>query len=544
MSAVESRREEWVEKLIETEHPTIDLEKQSTTEITIDDSNKASLSAPQGSSQQLDFTSSQGKSLVPEAERHNTQAGDSNPIDSVVKEESEESDSESEALAFIDSDTQTDLTMATFPLTTLPAGLSPLPQTLFSRKQKQNLLLLQLEKLERKQPPMPAKGVFKLFESAMDEKNHHDNTELEAGRPPRSMTEFMLDFMYMQYGLKTLTLKNLSSFINALEIMAREQHPYGTLLCRLLEVFTEEPIDETLAAFLVKARSAFGGLLSKLKGSLAKGQLGDDGGKLPLSEVADLIFALFLSHREAGEHVLTRLLPSSLSDTDRAGLLFCGKLAKTGRELKYFYIQIDTEKTGSVKYSAFEKGVRETCEVPVSREQTRALWLSLNTESLSYQQLSKLPFNDYASRAQGKDLSISKCDFMLEIAAEYELMRAKEREELTKLFLTFALNEEETLNLEDFRALISSLNASISESQQVSIFREALDHTENPLNLDSIDPASFCHIALKYRLGSAGKTLFDVDIKQLSDRLRDQFVQVEHDQGNMALATNKFRRRG
>ena len=538
-SAVESRREDWVEKLLEMENPTLGVDKQ-TAPGGVTGSAKDVL-AVQDSGLPLDVAA-QGNSSTLDTERH-TQAGDPASVEE-VKEEPEESESESEVPVFVDSDTQTDLTMATFPPNSLPAGLSPLPKPALTRKQKQNLLLLQLEKLERRQPPMPSKGVFKLFESAMDEKNHSDNLELEAGRPTRTMTEFMLDFMYMQYGLKTLTLKNLSAFVNALEGMARDQHPYGTLLCRLLEVFTEDPIDETLTAFLVKARSAFGGLLNKWKGNLPKGQLGEDGGKLPLSDVADLIFVLFLSDREAGEQVLARLFPTSLSDTDRAGLLFCGKLAKAGRELKYFYIQIDSDKTGSVKYPAFEKGVREACEVPASRAQTLALWLSLNTESLSYQQLSKLPFKDYASRAQGKDLMVSKCDFLLEIALEYQRKRDREREELTQLFLSFAPSEEKALSLEDFRALLSSLNASISESQQVSIFREALDHTENPLNLDSLDPAAFCHIALKYRLGKAGQTLFDVDIKQLSDRLRDQFVHYEHEQGNMAVATNKFRNEG
>ena len=539
LSAVEPRREDWMDKLIEPQENVgkspISPEKKVIEIVQIEQNQPTSKVNSQIENPRNPENSQKKSPELPKISETALNPANEIPQNLVVNEEAEESESDEEVPIFVDFSTQTDLSMNGN--SQFPSDLTHLSSP--ARKKKENLLLLQLEKLERKQPPMPFKSIFKLFESAMDEKNKSDNLELESNQLPRNMTEFMLDFLYMQYGLKSLTLKNLSSFINALEILSRDKHPYGTLFCRLLEVFTDEPIDDVLAAFLVKARSAFNDLLQKWKGNLPK-VISDDGGKLPLIDVADLIFVLFIADREVGESVLSRLIPESVSDMERAGLLLCGKLAKTGRDLKYFYVQIDVEKTGCVKYGAFEKGVREGCEVTVSKQQVQALWTSLNTESLSYQQLSKLPFKELSGRAQGKELMISKSDFMTEIAREYTKIREKEREDLTKLFLVFAGEEGKALSLVEFRALLTALNASIPESQQVSLFREALDHTENPSNLDSLDPAAFCHIAIKHRLGNAGKTLFDVDIRLLSDRLKDQFVHYEHEQGNMAVATNKF----
>ena len=453
---------------------------------------------------------------------------------------SEENESEAESIEyqFEDKEVQTDLTLFSSE-GVVSAAFSPV-SPVFHRK-KPNILLLQIEKLAKKQPPMPDKLVFKLFESAMEEKNRSDTIESESGQTPKTMTEFMLDFMYMQYGLKTLTLKSLSGLVNALEGMAKRGDKYGVLFCRMLEVFTEEPIDDTLGRFLSKARSAFGSIRQP-KPSLAKPTL-ELGGSIPLQDVADLLFVLFTADREAGEAILTRLVPVDVAGSELTAILLCGKLAKTGRELKFFYIQIDSEKTGIIKYPAFEKGVRETCEVLVSKAQVLSLWKALGTETLSFQQLSKLTFKEYAARAGGKEMAVTKCDFMLEIAREYEIKREMEREQLTALFRQHDPTGEGVLSLSDFTVLLTAMDPSSSQEHAVSMFREALDLAENSENLDSLDSHSFCQIALKYRLGNAGKTVFDSDLKQLSERLRDKFVHYEHDQGDMAVATNKFRRK-
>ena len=85
--------------------------------------------------------------------------------------------------------------------------------------------------------------VYKIFETILDEKWKTDLIEMEAGKKPRTLAEFTLDFLYMTHGLKTLACKTLSSLIMALETLNGAEKPYAILFCRMLGVFTESPID-------------------------------------------------------------------------------------------------------------------------------------------------------------------------------------------------------------------------------------------------------------------------------------------------------------
>jgi hypothetical protein len=58
-----------------------------------------------------------------------------------------------------------------------------------------------------KEAPMTYSNVWKLFEILQTEKYRLDRLEMALGRQPRNMTEFMLDFVHMHYGLKSLALK-------------------------------------------------------------------------------------------------------------------------------------------------------------------------------------------------------------------------------------------------------------------------------------------------------------------------------------------------
>lgn len=54
---------------------------------------------------------------------------------------------------------------------------------------------------------MTYSNVWKLFEALMHEKCKLDKLEISLERQPRTMTEYMLDFVYVHYGLKSIALK-------------------------------------------------------------------------------------------------------------------------------------------------------------------------------------------------------------------------------------------------------------------------------------------------------------------------------------------------
>jgi hypothetical protein len=94
---------------------------------------------------------------------------------------------------------------------------------------------------------MTEQNLWKLFEQLMDEKVKTDGLEESQVKTPRTFTEFMLEFLYMQYGLKALAIKQISAMVNALDRMAKRGHPYGLLFCRLLDVFTDKPLEFYMA---------------------------------------------------------------------------------------------------------------------------------------------------------------------------------------------------------------------------------------------------------------------------------------------------------
>jgi hypothetical protein len=94
----------------------------------------------------------------------------------------------------------------------------------------------------KKEAPMTYSNVWKLFESIQSEKYKLDRLEMALGRTPRNMTDFMLDFMYMHYGLKSLALKQLKALVTSLEQLNKVGHVYGQLFCRTLGLFHPRPL--------------------------------------------------------------------------------------------------------------------------------------------------------------------------------------------------------------------------------------------------------------------------------------------------------------
>jgi hypothetical protein len=66
-------------------------------------------------------------------------------------------------------------------------------------------------------------NVYKLFENVMDEKFRSDIVELQLAKQPRTMPEFVMDYFYMRYGLRTLALKQLGSLVQSLERMVLKE---------------------------------------------------------------------------------------------------------------------------------------------------------------------------------------------------------------------------------------------------------------------------------------------------------------------------------
>jgi hypothetical protein len=76
----------------------------------------------------------------------------------------------------------------------------------------------------------------------MDEKYNVDAQDMRNKRLPRTIPEFVIEYLDRQKGLKSLTMKYLSSLIPELKILCESENAYGVLICRMFAVFHPEPI--------------------------------------------------------------------------------------------------------------------------------------------------------------------------------------------------------------------------------------------------------------------------------------------------------------
>jgi len=372
----------------------------------------------------------------------------------------------------------------------------------------QNIILYQLNRHPHIGHVMKPKAVYKLFEGVMDAKFKLDKFDEQQGSESRSLTEFTLDYLYLLNETKTQTLKSAANLVKSIEKMRTEGDKYAGLFHRLLELEEADRCPIELGLFIVKARMAFHELVIRGKGKIAKADI-DVGGRVSFAEASDLVFSLFREDREVGEAVLGRIQLPDIDLTDKSRLIFCGKLGKVGRDLKYFFVQADSQKNGSINFAVFAKTCRFALEMNLSPENAILLWNSLTAaDSLTYAQLTSLDFKGLASKAHGKQFAVSKLALLTCIIEQFWELRAIDLLRLQAIFLKYDTNGDGVLTFREFSELIDSLEAGRPPSAVVQMFREALELDENVANPDAMSPSAFCEVVLRHQLGGFGKSVF------------------------------------
>ena len=142
------------------------------------------------------------------------------------------------------------------------SGLMDSLRHVLKHGQKNKLLKEIARYLARKKEaihPMPEQNVYKQVEGLLEEKFRFD-VETEANKGvPKPIDAFAHDFMIMNYGLKTIALKNLIS----VRLGLHQNHErngrvdsYSLLLLRTIGL-VEKPYDEQEVGLIVKARHLF-----------------------------------------------------------------------------------------------------------------------------------------------------------------------------------------------------------------------------------------------------------------------------------------------
>lgn len=329
-------------------------------------------------------------------------------------------------------------------------------------------LPLMIEPLKFQYPMIDA-SIYKLIEASMDEKAKLDMLDQEQGRPVRHMAECLLDFLYKQYGLKFLALKNLSALVEGLQ--KNIERPYVNFYCRLLGVFTDQPINSTLGCFLTKARTAFANCQRVVRARGFTKSLPELGGEAYFGDLIDCIPKLFsgtASLKLVGENVVRRLLLGK-SLNELLPSLITTRLSKLSLEFSAFYSKLDTNRQGYSTQDSLADGIITVLDLWFPRQSLEEYCQAeFQSNVFTQSQLAgKLLVKDPYVVLQSRAAIVNKCDFLTHIVDTFADI---EVQKLTDVKLVFEDLQSELINFDQFSEATSKLNLELTPTQLGEMF--------------------------------------------------------------------------
>ena len=373
-----------------------------------------------------------------------------------------------------------------------------------------NPLLDNVAKL-RKEPPMTYKNVWKLFEAMMVDKCKMDRLELAMGRQPRTMTEYMLDFVYIHYGLKTLALKQLKALVASLEQLYKQGHPYGILFCRFLGLFHPRPLPYQLSIYLLMVQEQFLALSSKVKDKPStfsqNYEIIQYGGQASIIDVMELVQKLCRTNREVGERIITAMHKDRIDRIELSILKICGCMARMGRTSDFIFEILNAERTGhGLEYQDFIDGIRYTLNLWVTQEEAEDLCGYIDQENTGVITFdawySKVNFVDFADKMYSKAAMISKSDFLNSLVDEYEY------EVVQDYYLLKQMIRYPVLNQATMASVLLQIDPNLEEEDLLNLYDEAKEQEDG--SMGGVSPNALCVVVLKHNIGGYGVGMFDV----------------------------------
>jgi uncharacterized protein YutD len=365
-----------------------------------------------------------------------------------------------------------------------------------------NPLIEKLSQL-RKEPAMIYSSVWKNLEQMVVEKLKKDKKDIELGKDPQNVADFIFEFMQSQYGLKSLGLKQLKALIVSLEELYRIQHPYATFFCRILGVFHPRPIPSKVAVGLFAAFTQFNSVCRRF--SLKNENFSDVyenmqfGGEASLSAVIQLVKKIFHERREAGERVLTHLHRDQPDSFELKILTICAQLKLDGLVDDHLFSK------ESMDYSEFIDNLRTVLGLWLSQDDAEFLCKVLDDENkgevTKESWKSKVKFSEFCEKLETKPAMVSKADFLNSLVIEYEFQVLEDYHLLRQIVF-----KGNPITAQMTSQYLLQIDANLSIDFQERIFREALVYDGG--HGREVSSEALCIVILKHNIGGYGKGLF------------------------------------
>lgn len=368
-----------------------------------------------------------------------------------------------------------------------------------------------LEKIAplRRESPMTYSNVWKLFESMMAEKVKLDRVEYAMGRELRPMADFMVDFVYLHYGLKTLALKQLKALVLSLQELYEARHPYGVLFARFLGIIHPRPFSVYLSAFLLVAQEEFTKVVSRTPQKSTSFSENYDilqyGGQVSIIDAMELVIRLCRGNRDSGERIISLMHPISEENKLEATLIkVCGTLARMGKDSQYIFEMLDLDGAGSVDYHEFVDGLRLTLDVWVTQDEAEDLcgYIDDNASGAvtKSEWMEKVNFDEYAQKAANREFMVTKSAYLSALVEEFE------HEVVQDYYRIRSLIKKTTVDNKTALELLRRLEPMIDESAAMQLFEEA--KTVDPDVKGGVSPEALCVVILRNRVGGLGVGMF------------------------------------
>jgi hypothetical protein len=370
--------------------------------------------------------------------------------------------------------------------------------------------------------PLTYLNIFKFFEELMDKKFEVDTQDLQAGRKPRAMTEFLMEHLNRQFGIKTLALRYLGQLIPGLQVLYNENLPYAVLFARLLQVFHPEPIPFQLMLYLVRIRMEFHKLMEKYarerevqrrrqqgkKLETTHGRAAYDlaatGGEAYATDVISMIYDLFENDEKSGELALQLLRPEACSLSDYVTFKLCHKMAKLGMSAEAVFKLIDEDGGGSISETEFVNGVKTSLELWITETDIKEVYQELaKGGELTLQDFTeRCNFNWFLKAEKSEEYKTTKCHFLTVLIAVFN---RRQREDTAQLIALYDSKQQVPLSRETFIALLRSLDADIPQERIETIWTCGCAEADNG---EGLTEKAFVRCMLKYPTGPFTKTIF------------------------------------
>ena len=402
---------------------------------------------------------------------------------------------------------------------------------------------------ESNEKPMSPINLFKFLEELMDKKYEADIKDLKDLRNPRTMTEFIQEHLGRVFGISKLANRQLAQIIPALKELYLAKDPYGSIYCKLFQIYDSDPIPFNFAIFITKARYLFQNCINKYekfvssnikdkKKSRGRDLIEDSksGGYAFTLDVIDLVFNMFESNKQLGILLIQMIRPDAISLEDYVVFLICQRIVRLNKTIEVVFNTIDTDGSGTIEKKELFIFAKNSIDLWVSDKDLEycftKLKLAENTDITKEMFMQKFNMKIYLEVTKNKSYIVSKSKFLTSILELYKIFQKIQISDLSAMLHSYP----EKLTKAQFSTLFCALNPDLLQKMN----KYYLDAADNEGN---VPHQNIFKLVLRYGLGKYRKSPFaipelylNLEEKKGKNNLDDSIMKVKATEFSFAEA--------